>query len=456
MTHKLLSMPLVRAYMIVTTISVAPAALFGAYFWIKVSNAGDAAASLRASATSETIEPGAIEMFSAPHNVWVWFAGVLVTFIFAGAFIRIMLGSITVKTVDRMVRDMRAAATGDLSIDPVTTMGNEYGELEREFSRLVANFRTTIARIDTAARDLRMASREMSHTSDEAGRAIGEVAQAIGAISEGAAHQVDLVARSAKHIDSIDRSVQDADEHAIEVRRRSEESAKLADAGVERAAAVESAMQVTRDAAFDSAAIVRELGERTADIELIVQSIADIAAQTNMLALNASIEAARAGERGRGFANVADEVRVLAEDAQAAVAEIGTVVGDITQQTAGAVEAMEAEIALVEDSNETLVSNRQIFTDISQAIHELGGRSAEIGELTAEIVAAAGRARKHVNEVALVAEESSTTTEEVSASTEQTSAASQEVTASAQHVADTAAVLAELSGRFKLPEAGTA
>lgn len=457
MQRKLLNMSLPRAYVITTTISVLPALLFGAYFLVRMITAsGDAAALRSATGGSSTVEPGAFEIFSSPHTVAIWLGGVAVTFLFAGALIRLMLGNITEKTVERMVVDMRAAATGDLSIEPTVTMGNEYGELQHEFGRLVGNFRRTITRIDRAAQDLRQASREMSHTSDEAGRAIGEVAQAIGAISEGAAHQVDLVSRSAAHIDSIDRTVRDADEHAAEVRRRSVESAELADAGVERAAAVEQSMQVTRESAYETAAMVRDLGVRTADIDLIVQSIAEIAAQTNMLALNASIEAARAGDQGRGFANVAEEVRVLAEDAQKAVSEISEVVGGINRQTAGAIEAMEAGIAGVDEGTDTLVRNRQIFTDISAAIHDLGDRSAEIGELTADIVAAASRARQHVGEVAVVAEQSSATTEQVSASTEQTSAASQEVTASSQHVADTAAVLAELSGRFKLPESDVA
>lgn len=453
MMRKMLSMPLTKAYIITTIVATIPAAAFGVYFFRQLSSANGHAATLENAAASAnaTIKPEALDALSYQHNVWFWLGGVLITFVFAGALIRIVLGNVTIKTVEKMIVDMRAAATGDLTVEPRVTMHNEYGELQHEFSRLVSNARTTITQVDRAAHDLKLAAREMSHTSDEAGSAIGEVAQAISAISQGASHQVDLVGRSATHIDSIDHSVRDAFEHAEQVRRQSLEAAAMADAGVERAAAVEEAMETTRKAAYETAESVRELGERSADIHLIVQSIADIAAQTNMLALNASIEAARAGEQGRGFANVADEVRVLAEDAGSAVARIGEVINEITQQTAGALEATEEGISRVEDSTETVARNRQTFTDISGAIHELGDRSVEISDLTAEIVEAATRARQHMGEVAVVAEQSSASTEEVSASTQETSAASEEVSASAQKVADTAVTLADLSGRFKLP-----
>lgn len=452
MIDRLMSMPIARTYVIMTSISAIPPVLVSAFFIVKLLGY-DSDATKFANAASAKGQAGAstLDFFSSVYSPWIWLGALVFTLLVGGLFLRIAFGDLTVETSEKMVVDMRAAATGDLSVEPQVTMGNEYGRLQHEFGRLVLNFRSIIARIDRAARDLKLASREMSHTSDDAGRAIGEVAQAIGAISEGAAHQVDLVARSAAHIDSIDHAVRDADEYAAEVGRQSTEAAELADSGIERASEVESAMEATRQAAFETAEIVGELGVRSADIDLIVQSIADIAAQTNMLALNASIEAARAGEQGRGFANVADEVRMLAEDAQEAVAEIGSVVNEIAQQTVSATEAMEAGISRVEESRETMARNRQIFTDISTAIHDLGGRSAEVGKLTAEIVAAAGRARQHVSEVAAVAEQSSATTQEVSASTEQTSAASQQVSASAQHVADAAEVLAELSGRFKLP-----
>jgi methyl-accepting chemotaxis protein len=453
---RLLKLPLTRAYVIVTIIGTIPAVVFGTYFYFNFGAVNQQAEQLQAEALAgpAKVAPGAIDStIGYEHGIVFWIVGVLLTFIFAGALIRIVLGNVTLKKTEAMIEDMRRAARGDLSVEPAITMGNEYGELQLAFVELLGNFRTTITRIDSAAEDLTLAAAEMAHTSDESGNAIGEVAQAISAISEGAAHQVSLVARAAGHVQAIEDSVRDASEHADGARRQSAETAALADEGLEHAVKVEQAMEATRESSLATAEIVRLLGESSSGIDLIVQSIADIATQTNMLALNASIEAARAGDQGRGFANVADEVRMLAEDAQSSVAEIAELVREIKQQTEQAVLAMEEGVEFVEDGFETVARNRQTFYDISGAIHGLRDRAGDISKLTSGIVDAAVRVREQVTEVAAVAEQSSASTEQVSASTEQTSAASQEVTAAAQKVADTAATLSELSGRFTLPEA---
>jgi methyl-accepting chemotaxis protein len=380
-----------------------------------------------------------------------WIVGLFFFFVLSGAVVRRLLGKESLARANRLVEESRTAAGGDLRVEPVIDAGNEYGDLQRSFSAMIGSFRQTIGRIDHAAIDLKAAASEMAHTADEAGNAIGEVAQAIGSISEGASHQVSLVSHSSDLVAGIEASVRDTSEHAREAQRQGADTERLSEEGMLRAAEVQEAMQAVRESSLNTATVVRSLGEKSSDIDLIVQAIAGIAQQTNMLALNASIEAARAGEQGKGFRNVAEEVRLLAEDAQSSAEQIAKLVTEIQSQTAQAVAAMENGVVRVEEGFDTVNRNRQTFHDISAAVRALNISSADISELAEGIARGTGNVRQQIEEVASVAEESSASTEEVSASTQQTSAAAEEVSASAQRVAQTAANLAELSGRFKLP-----
>ncbi|MBN6774114.1 PAS domain S-box protein [Pseudomonas granadensis] len=116
---------------------------------------------------------------------------------------------------------------------------------------------------------------------------------------------------------------------------------KVAEQGTQVIQQAASEMREIAEDIAQSSNLIAQLGERSEQITAIVNTIRAIADQTNLLALNAAIEAARAGEQGRGFAVVADEVRLLAGRTSGSTAEISNMIGLIQSETRQAIKSME-------------------------------------------------------------------------------------------------------------------
>ena len=202
----------------------------------------------------------------------------------------------------------------------------------------------------------------------------------------------DLTARGRVSLDELG-SVTDALNHmlesigrlVLEVRRSGLEVSSCA----ERILASSEAMSM--GAAQQAAGLervtrkIRSLGERSLQINLLVELIDDISTQTNMLALNAAIEASRAGEQGKGFAVVAQEVRKLAERISSTTKDVGAFIDSIQEATEESVAAME-EIRLVTRST------ADCSLDTTRAAEEMVEDSMQLGRAIARFKVTRDRA----------------------------------------------------------------
>ena len=318
------------------------------------------------------------------------------------------------------------------------------------YGRMTDGLRGLIGEVAGAAGQLTGSSGHMAATSQETGTAVGEIATAIGEVAQGSERQARNLESARELSEVVADATRTGSEHADETTAAADAARTAAGTGSEAVAEVIRAMEDVRGSSVEATRTIRELGQKSAQITGIVETITGIAEQTNLLALNAAIEAARAGEQGRGFAVVAEEVRKLAEESQDAAASISTLIDEIQRETTAAVTIVEDGAAKTQAGAETVEQARLAFAELGASVDTMHGRSAQIRATIATIAETSGRVQQDIAEVAAVAEQSSAMSQEVSATTEQTSASTQEIARAAQELADTATALDGLVRRFTI------
>lgn len=309
-----------------------------------------------------------------------------------------------------------------------TNLSGVIGKLKENAGQVAS----TSNQLDRAAAETGLAANSIAQTISQVATASDEAAKSSGQIASGSeqlARSATDAAQAMEKLQAYIGEVQEGGNRQTTATTTASETATQVSNAVNRTVA---SMDRIQEQVGASSEAVKDLGEKGQQIGAIVQTIEDIAQQTNLLALNAAIEAARAGEQGKGFAVVADEVRKLAERSASATQEIASLIESVRSGVEQAVTAMEASNTEVTQGAATSAEAGEAIGQILSAVREV----SEIAQDNARAIEAMGVGAKVVTEAissaAAISEETAAGAEEMSASTEEVSASAQSVSASVQ------------------------
>ncbi|MDD1018625.1 methyl-accepting chemotaxis protein [Pseudomonas sp. TNT2022 ID1048] len=320
------------------------------------------------------------------------------------------LSSNLVGRIRQAVDVAKAIAAGRLDSSISATGRDEVSNLLQAFAAMQERLRTMISQIKQGADQLVSASQSISSASLQ--------------LSASAQEQSHSASSMAATVEELTVSINHVADNAGDAHALSSESGRQSEEGGSVIQDTLGSMRLIADTVQASATQIGELGQHAEQISSIVSVIKGIAEQTNLLALNAAIEAARAGEQGRGFAVVADEVRLLAQRTANSTQEITEMVGKIQLGTREAVSSMDVGVNQVKNGVEL---------------------AQQAGEAIVNIRTSSGNVVRVVDQISLALREQTAASQDVARNVERIAQMSQQNSQAVEETTETARSLQQLA-----------
>ena len=332
------------------------------------------------------------------------------------ALLVIMIGRSIVRPLREAEDAMATIASGEADLTRrLDTHGND------EITRLGQHFNSFTGQLQQVVTRLRAAAHEL----DGSASTVGSTAEQTRQCSEQQSQQMEQVATA---INEVSYAVQDVAKHAEQASSETSAAQGCARQGQQSIHGSLRKIDELSTTIDEAVQVIQALASQSTRIGSVLEVIRSIAEQTNLLALNAAIEAARAGEQGRGFAVVADEVRLLAQRTQQSTAEIQAMIEHLQGQSEAAVKAIDASSQASRETVEQASEAGASLDAISQALHNLTSLNASIASATLQ--------QSHV-------------VEEINRNVTETAGLSRETALAAQHSSESGRALNRLSNHLE-------
>ena len=334
--------------------------------------------------------------------------GLTIVQIILSLIIAVAIASFIQRSIKLQCEAAAALSDGDFTYQFHDSSKDEFGELNDSMRAMTKKLRNTIAHVIDLAEDINTSMKNVEKSSSDICDAMANTESQAITVAASSDEMVSTTADIAKNCAVAAKSSQD--------------SSELTHQGMESVNNSANSILEQYEKMQHNASTIQTLVDQAQKIGSIVGTIDEIAAQTNLLALNAAIEAARAGEAGRGFAVVADEVRALATRTTSSTQEIRGMVDRIQAETTRATEAMKANLDNMSD----------VASNTSHVQETLSNALNFVNEVNSQIT-----------QIATAAEQQTSTSTEISHNMQRITQASSEVSSLARNARDISISTAE-------------
>lgn len=344
-------------------------------------------------------------------------SGMLLVFVITFIVVVFLVQQI-IKALKHTIDRLDDVAAGKLDFEMHSKMlarADEIGEMSNSIQGLINEFKTILTNLSDSSLELEHFSDEFEASFDTITENISNINIAVDEVANGATSQANETMEANNEIANMGNSIEGA---VSDIEILNQNSAKMKD----YSKSAEDTLNELVAISMQTSHAIEEVKEQTnltnesaQAIQAATDMITSIAAQTNMLSLNASIEAARAGENGKGFAVVADEIRNLSEQSRNSAEEILAIVSELIRNSNTSVETMNHVSGSVQEQNAKLGNTKDMFVSLNTEISSVSSGVERIRHSMEELERMKDTVMASVEQLAAIAEENAASTEETSA-----------------------------------------